>query len=373
MESKIPTSIRIQAVGHRTPELCRTPVARYTYSMHRLISICFTILGAIFISFSSSADPPALLLERTISLGNVKGRIDHLAIDIEHQRLFVAELGNDTVGVVDLRSYLVRQRITDLEEPQGLGYLPSTQTLYVANGGDGSVRSFTGDPLQPSSSLNLGDDADNIRIDQETATLFVGYGSGAIGVIGANSRSKIRDILLDGHPESFQLAAASSYIYINVPDTQQTVIADRQSGRVVRKVPTKGASSNYPMALDEESKQLLVVFRDPPILRTMTLDGKLLADMDVCRDADDVFVDRKRHRVYVICGQGVVDVLNDNGSRIERIATAVGARTGLFAPELDRLYVAVPSRSGTKAEIRIFQAPHTESFDAAPDEKENRN
>jgi hypothetical protein len=323
--------------------------------MRGLPSTCFAVLGAIFISSASSADRPALSLARTIPLGDVKGRIDHLAVDLEGKRLFVAELGNDTVGVIDLRSYRVRQRVTDLAEPQGLGYLPATQTLYVANGGDGSVRAFTGDDLKPSVALKLGGDADNIRIDGKTSTLFVGYGSGAIAVINANSLRKIGEVPLDGHPESFQIAATSNHIYINVPDARQVVIADRQSGRVIRKVSARGLRANSPMTLDEEAKRILIVFRDPPVLRTLTLDGTLLSDVDVCRDADDVFVDSKRHRTYVICGEGVVDVLNGDGLRIERIVTAVGARTGLFVPELDWLLVAVPARTGTKAEIRVFE------------------
>src|SRR5437868_2250321 len=166
------------------------------HSMYRLIGICVTIVGAIFTDPALSAEAPALTLERTIPLGDIKGRIDHLAVDLEGHRLFVAELGNDTVGVIDLQSYRVRQRIADLDEPQGLGYLPSTQTLYVANGGDGSVRLFTGDALMPSGTLKLGSDADNIRMDPERATLFVGYGSGAIAVIDTHSRSKVRDIPL---------------------------------------------------------------------------------------------------------------------------------------------------------------------------------
>ena len=123
--------------------------------MFRLVASCFAILGATLINSALFADPPALSLEHSIPLGDVKGRIDHLAVDLEHQRLFVAELGNDTVGVIDLRSHLVRQRLTDLDEPQGLGYLSATQMLYVANGGDGSVRTFTGDNLKPSSTLKL--------------------------------------------------------------------------------------------------------------------------------------------------------------------------------------------------------------------------
>jgi hypothetical protein len=329
--------------------------------MSRLVASCLAILGATLINPALSADPPALSLEHSIPLGDVKGRIDHLAVDLEHQRLFVAELGNDTVGVIDLRSHLVRQRLTDLDEPQGLGYLSATQTLYVANGGDGSVRTFTGDNLKPSSTLKLGGDADNIRIDRKTSTLFVGYGTGAIAVIDAKAWRKIREIPLDGHPESFQFASTRSYIYVNVPDAQQIVIADRSSGQVVKVVATQGPHANFPMALDEERRRLLTVFRDPPILRTLTLDGMLLMDADVCRDADDVFLDRKRHRTYVICGQGVVDVLDENASPIQRIPTAAGARTGLFVPELDRLFVAVPAQAATKPHIRVFAASHSDS------------
>jgi DNA-binding beta-propeller fold protein YncE len=335
--------------------------------MRGLLSTCFAVVGTIIISSASSADRPALSLARTIPLGDVKGRIDHLAVDLEGKRLFVAELGSDTVGVIDLRSYRVRQRVTDLAEPQGLGYLPATQTLYVANGGDGSVRTFTGDDLKPSVALKLGGDADNIRIDGKTSTLFVGYGSGAIAVINANSLRKMGEVTLNGHPESFQLAATSNHIYINVPDTRQVVIADRQSGRVIRKVSVRGLRANFPMVLNEEAQRISIVFRDPPVLRTLTLDGTLLTDVDVCGDADDLFVDSMRHRTYVICGEGVVDVLNGDGLRIQRIATAVGARTGLFVPELDRLFVAVPARKGTKAEIRVFEPQSVDPIDAASD------
>ncbi len=322
-----------------------------------MTACCVAILGLSLISSAAFADPPAFSLERTIPLGDVKGRIDHLAVDLDHQRLFVAELGNDTVGVIDLRSHLVRQRLVDLDEPQGLGYLAAAQTLYVANGGDGSVRTFTGDNLKSSSTLKLGGDADNIRVDPKTSTLLVGYGAGAIAVIDARTLRKIREVPLDGHPESFQIASTSNRIYVNVPDARQIVIADRSSGHVVEKVAAQGPRANFPMALDEDARKLLTVFRDPPLLRTLTLDGMPLAEVDVCRDADDVFVDHKRQRAYVICGEGVVDVLDGNGLPIQRIPTGAGARTGLFVPELDRLFVAVPARTGTGAEIRVFEPP----------------
>src|SRR5690349_1521051 len=103
------------------------------------------------------------------------------------------------------------------------------------------------------------------------------------------------------------------------------------------------------MAIDGEAHQVLVVFRSPPILMVLSSqDGHVVAKAETCGDADDVLVDHKRHRVYVSCGQGVVDVLEASEGRYRRLArvpTVSGARTSLFVPELDRLFVAVRAGS----------------------------
>jgi hypothetical protein len=96
------------------------------------------------------------------------------------------------------------KRIANLQEPQGLGYLPLKQALYVANGGDGSVRCFTGDPLRPCGTVKLDADADNVRLDSKTSALFVGHGNGAIAVLDANSWRQVRDIPLQGIRRAFR-------------------------------------------------------------------------------------------------------------------------------------------------------------------------
>jgi YVTN family beta-propeller protein len=169
------------------------------------------VLAAIGIVVSGapgwSAEPP-LVLEAKISLGAVKGRIDHLAIDRARQRLFVAELANNSVGVVDLAASKVIHRIAGLKEPQGVGYLPRLDTLYVANAGDGSVRLYRGDDFTPRGRVDLGEDADNVRIDEAHDRVWVGYGSGALAAIDAASGRKTIDIPLKAHPESFRLDRA---------------------------------------------------------------------------------------------------------------------------------------------------------------------
>src|SRR6516162_6552748 len=125
------------------------------------------------------ADETLFLLERKIPLGEVRGRIDHVAVDLGRNRLFVAELENDTVAVIDLDGYKVRQVISGLSKPQGLGYHPSTDTLYVANGGDGTAAIFRGDDYREIARIPLGADADNVRVDAVGNRVYVAYGAGA--------------------------------------------------------------------------------------------------------------------------------------------------------------------------------------------------
>src|SRR5438128_4679363 len=146
-----------------------------------------------------------LVLEARIALGEVSGRIDHLSIDMKRQRLFVAELGNNSLGVVDLAAGKVLRRIDNLSEPQGVAYVPFADSVYVANAGDGSVRVLRGDDLAPIGRIELGDDADNVRVDAQHSRVLVGYGKGALAVIDPASRTKTADIRLKGHPEGFQI------------------------------------------------------------------------------------------------------------------------------------------------------------------------
>jgi hypothetical protein len=113
------------------------------------------------------------------------------------------------------------------------------------------------------------------------------------------------------------------------------------------------------MAIDGEAHRVLVVFRSPPTLMALSSqDGRVVTKIETCGDADDVFVDPKRHRVYVSCGEGVVDVLAQGEAgyqHLARVPTVSGARTSLFVPELDRLFVAVRARSKEPAAIWVFR------------------
>jgi hypothetical protein len=124
--------------------------------------------------------------------------------------------------------------------------------------------------------------------------------------------------------------------------------------------------ANFPLALDAEHGRVISVFRHPAHLQAYEMSsGHALDGADVCTDSDDVFVDAKRRRVYVICGQGVIDILDASSTdytRIGRFATSAGSRTGLFVPDLDRLFVAIRSTRDEPAAVWVLR-PSVERAD----------
>lgn len=322
-----------------------------TGSLIAVVGIALAFAGAM-------AEPAYLELEAKIPLGGVSGRIDHLAIDLDRQRLFVAELGNDSVGVVDLKARQLLRTITGLKEPQGVGYVPSTDTLYVANAGDGSVRLFQGPELSPGPHIELGDDADNIRVDAQSNRVFVGYGKG-LAVIDPATRAKVADVALKEHPEGFQLDRSTGRLFVNLPDANQIAVVDTVAAKLAGAWPMREARSNFPMALDDDSRKVIAVFRRPARLIVFDAqNGAVAANIAVCSDADDMFVDARRHRLYVSCGGGFVDVIQQSGAnyaRVRRVPTASGARTSFLSPEMDRLFVAVRATGGEPAAIWVYR------------------
>jgi DNA-binding beta-propeller fold protein YncE len=323
-----------------------------------LTRVVALVAGMVMSTSANAQTPPApLVLEANIPLGQVNGRIDHLAVDLKRQRLFVAELGNDSLGVVDLAAQKMVRTITGLSEPQGVGYEPTTDTLYIANASDGSIRVLRGEDLSAVGRIELGDDADNVRIDAARNRVLVGYGKGALAVIDPATKTKVADIRLKAHPEGFQIDG--DRVFVNVPDARLIEAVDLGKGEAGTAWPTQPNHSNFPMAIDRETHRLFAVFRSPArLLAISTADGSVLASLDTCGDADDVFVDPKRHRVYVSCGAGVVDVFEEHAGsyqRIGQVPTASGARTSLFVAEMDRLFVAVRATAGVPAAIWVFR------------------
>jgi hypothetical protein len=301
----------------------------------------------------------ALELVQTIPLPGVTGRFDHFAVDLKGHRLFVAALGNNTLETIDLAAGRRLASISGLGKPTGVVFLSDLNKVFVACGDDGALKVFDGGSLRLVKTLTGLDDADNMRFDDRTGLIYLGFGAGGLAVVRAVTAERIADIPLAGHPESFQLEKMSGRIYANIPDVRQVAVVDRGKKAVVTTWPMEEFKANFPMALDEADHIVFIGCRGPARLVALdTKTGQKVADLAISGDIDDLFYDAVRGRLYASCGEGFIDVIaplaRDRYERRERIPTSPGARTAYFSPELNQLYLAVPDRGQQKAEIRVY-------------------
>ena len=322
--------------------------------------ILFAVLSCC-VSEGQAQAPEPLNQIATIPLPNVAGRIDHLAFDAQHQRLFVAALGNDTVEVLDAASSMHLKSLTGFHEPQRIAVATDFGGVAVANGDTGTLQLLDAETFATRWTVEIGGDADNVRYDAAAKRLYVAAEGGLYRVDPASGKVA-KQVAIDGHPESFQLEAGGKRVFANLPGlvNSQVVVGDRDAGSVVARWSSLGCRSNYPMALDEATMRVFIGCRLPARLAVLdSRSGEIVTSLSVVGDTDDLFSDAARQRVYVIGGEGFVDVFQRRGDAVERtarVATRAGARTGLWVATTSRLYVAVPVRDGQGAEARVFEA-----------------
>jgi DNA-binding beta-propeller fold protein YncE len=315
-------------------------------------------LLAVFVALPSQSAP--LDFSKAIPLPDVQGRFDHFAIDVRGHRLFVAALGNNTLEVIDLAAGKHLRSVAGMSKPTGVLYLLESNQIWVANGESGVVKVLDGTSYENVHTIGPLPDADNLRYDAKSKKVYVGYGEGALGVIDSATAKLETSIKFPAHPESFQLEAKGTRIFVNVPGAKQIAVIDREKQRVIETWPVEKFQANFPMALDETNQRVFVGCRKPArlvILNTST--GKAVGDLTIAGDIDDLFFNAMQKQLYLSCGEGFLEVVGqygpDNYRLTERSATAPGARTGFFSPERKEFYLAVPRRGERAAEIRIFK------------------
>ena len=327
--------------------------------MKRLVLAIVIAVASSCLAVAEAGDA-GIQLKQAIPLFGVEGRIDHFDFDAVGERLFLCALGNNTVEVIDLNKGERVHTISGLGAPQGVAFVPELNRLLVANDKGGVCNIYDADSFQLIGKVDFADDADNVRYDSASKRIYMGFGSGGVGIINAVDGKQVGSIKLAAHPEAFELEKQGRRIFVNVPNARHVAVVDRDKGEVIATWKTDGAFGNFPMGLDEANHRLFIGCRFPSKLVVLNTDsGDIVAKIGISDDPDDIFYDSKRHRVYVICGAGKIDIIDQSDANtykaLARINTADGARSGLFVPERDALFVAVPHRGSQRAEIRRYQ------------------
>jgi hypothetical protein len=206
-----------------------------------------------------------------------------------------------------------------------------------------------------------------MRYDANSKLIYIGYGEGSLSIINTTNYNIEGDIRLSGHPESFQIeqekrgvSGQNQRIFINVPQSNSVEVIDSQKQTISKTWRIANAQNNFPMALDETNHRLFVGTRDHPKLIVFdTYSGKVISVLDIGKDSDDIFYDATKKRIYVSCGEGTVNIFQQQDANhyhaIANFGTAPGARTSLFVPELHLFYVAVPHIGNQESKMLVYQ------------------
>lgn len=316
---------------------------------------------------SCSEEP--LRLAQTILIPGISGRLDHMAIDVEGGRLFVAGIESNSVEVIDVRAGRWIRSLPDFRKPQGLFYARGLHRLFVANGTDGTCRTLDGKTLAliHTEPLSLG--ADLMDYDSRARQIYVGHGGkdagndyGELSVINAQSGARVSTLRVNAHPGAI-LVSSGRDVFVTVPDTAQILTVDRKTHAIEHTWTVAGGVRTVSLALDEHAHRLLVGTRNPAF--TVILDtgtGKEMSRTPTVNTLDGLYFDASHKRAYASGGEGFVDVQRqvdaDHYESVGHVPTGANARTSLFVPELHRLFVAVPKATDHSAELQVFEVPH---------------
>ena len=300
-----------------------------------------------------------LQLNKTILLPNIKGRIDHIDINVKEKILYVAALGNNTLEIVDLTNGKLIHSILGLDEPQGVGYIPLTNEIFVANGGSGNCYFYNASTLEKTATIHLSSDADDVRYDSSSHSIYVGYGEGGIAIIDANTHKQTGDVKLPAHPEGFQIDSKANIILVNVPDKNMIGIIDLAQLKLIGSWKRNSPSVNFPMAIDAQNNYAFIGYRHPAKLVVLDIkNGKEISSNNMVSDVDDLYYDKNKKRVYISGGGGYINIFQQVGAgtykQITSMVTRNGARTSLLIPRLNFFVLAERAEYGNPARLLIY-------------------
>jgi DNA-binding beta-propeller fold protein YncE len=347
--------------------------------LHLRLLIASTTLLAFVSSYAApravAADAP-LILKRCIVIPHVPvgPYSDHMGLDLTRKRFFATPQAAKAVAIIDLQDGHVLKMIGGFGNPHSIFYNSNLNRLFVTDGSSGDVKVFSGEDYSLIRTIPLEPGADGMVYDPRSLLLYVNNGGeeagmrqSVISAVDVARMRKVADIPIAAPDlEAAVVDSGKQLLYVNLVDEHAVAVVDLRKRRPIAtwKLP---AGRNLAIALDIPHARLYVASRESPMHGSLfvvnSIDGHLIATLPIGGYPDGIFIDHRRQRIYVSTGVGHVETYTigpgDVYHREPRVDTAIMAKTSLYSPALDRLFVSVPHLT-TDAQVMIFE-PHDHS------------
>ncbi len=296
------------------------------------------------------------------------GDFDHFGYDLKSNRLWLAAEDHGTLELFNLRTGQHERTITGVQTPHAIIYLPKANRLIVTDSGKGMTKVFDATTYKVMSRITLEPGADSAEYDPSSGHLYIVTGGKDVDMkdcflnevdpLTGHVFNKLR--FDSDHTEAVKAEQHGNRLFVNVADHNEVDVVDKKTFKVIARWPLSGAQTNLSMALDEADHRLFVGTRNPSKLMVLNTDtGATVASLDAPATSDGMFWDSARKRVYLPGGDGYLGVFQqvtpDLYAARPRIPSAVGAKSGIVVPQLNRLYLAAsPGEHGKGGEVLWF-------------------
>ena len=328
------------------------------------------ILPALATQTPGSSSEPLRLAQTYQLPEEVKGNFDHFEVDLKRNRLFATPEDFKAILVFDIATGKLIHQIDGILRPHAVLYRADVDRIYVTDGGDGSVQVYDDENYRQLARIPLLKDADSVGFDISRHYLYVDNGGrdagqsySMISAIDTNTGSKVTDVKVEG--DTLEAMALDNYrprIYVNDTANNQVMVIDRLRNTVLAKWPITLGKKNVAMALDEFRQRLFVGCRSGQIVVLDSNTGKQLQALPISSGIDDLAYDPATRRIYA-AANGVIDVFEqtDLDHYVPKGSTATGTngRTAKLVPQLNRLFVAVPSSAQQSARVLVYEPINT--------------
>jgi DNA-binding beta-propeller fold protein YncE len=345
-------------------------------AMKIYLAIPFT-LCAVFVSSARAQSMPMQTMSGLLRLVQTsplptEGYMDHMAVDVKGQRLFISGEANKSLLVVDLKSGNLTHEVKGLGGmPRKPFYLPETNEIWV-DLGDNTVVGINGTTYGVAKTVALTGgrgaakkEPDNAAYDPARhlyyAAIVTGAGNtdGTIEIVDTQAAKLLGSIKMNGNdPGGLSIEPSGKRLYVAMGDVvdgdSHVKVIDLEKRAVVAEWPITGGPAPHASGLDAAHHRLFVGSRvkgghryEPGKLVVMdTETGKVVQALDSVGGADEVQYDAPTGRIYFVGSTGTVAVFKqddpDHYHLLGKVPTGAIAKTGQWVPELKRMYVAVP-------------------------------
>jgi hypothetical protein len=356
--------------------------ALVTPMKHLLIFFCVGLLSIPLIP-AHGQDKTTLRLVQTIPMSGVSGRLDHMAVDLEKKRLFVAAVANGTLEVLDLDAGKVINSISGIKDTQDALFLGGQFNKLYVSSLDGTLRIYQGETFRLVQALKLEPDPNRLLYDPATDLIYFGYGGqnagfdayGRVGIVqakrGAPSDQFLADMIAPTYrPGHLADMAMDDDGRLLICDSRADLIYqfDTRKRELLKSWPARGDGAGD-MSLDRARHRLFVGTRIPAEMTVYdSLSGKEIVSLPGPETMDGVYYDADLKRIYMSGGRwygtpeaspGWIYVYQqrdaDHYELVSKITTKPGSGTSLFVPQLKRLYVASQAIGDQEASILAFE------------------